>query len=330
MKQNAASAGLALREQVQMVRKKIYDNIWQTIGDTPLVRIPKLSKEYGVKADILLKLEFFNPLSSVKDRLAMALIEDGEQSGKINKDTVIIEATSGNTGIGLAFICASKGYKLILTMPESMSSERRKMLRIFGAELILTPAEGGMKAAMDKAFELAKEYPNSYIPNQFSNPANVAIHKNTTAEEIWRDTEGNIDALIAGVGTGGTFTGIAKALKEKKKDFKAIAVEPAESAVLSGEEARSHKIPGIGAGFIPELLNIKLIDEIFKVKSEDAHYMCRYIAKREGIAVGISSGAAIHCALEIGKRSNMTDKTIVVIIPSTAERYLSLPIFKDL
>ncbi|MBU6474729.1 MAG: cysteine synthase A [Alphaproteobacteria bacterium] len=309
---------------------KIYDHIWETIGDTPLVRIPKLSAEYGVRADILLKLEFFNPLSSVKDRIALALVEAGERDGKINKDTVIIEPTSGNTGIGLAFICAAKGYRLLLVMPESMSYERRKMLRLFGAELVLTPADQGMKGAISRAEELLRERKNSFSPQQFKNPANPEIHRKTTAEEIWRDTDGKVDALVAGVGTGGTLTGVAQALKPRKPGFKVIAVEPAESPVLSGGQPAAHKIQGIGAGFIPETVDTSLIDEVFKVSSEDAIAMCRHTAKIEGIPAGISSGAAIRAALEVGKRPEMAGKTIVAIVPSMAERYLSLPAFKDL
>ncbi len=315
---------------MQESEMKIHDHIWETIGNTPLVRIPKLTKEYGVKADILLKLEFFNPLSSVKDRIALALIEAGERDGKIDSETVIIEPTSGNTGIGLAFICAAKGYKLILTMPESMSFERRKMLRLLGAELVLTPADKGMKGAVSKAVELLHEHPNSFMPQQFNNPANPAIHRATTAEEIWRDTDGKVDVLVAGVGTGGTLTGVAQALKPRKKDFKAIAIEPAESPVLSGGQPGSHKIQGIGAGFIPEIVDIKLIDEVFKVSSEEAIAMCRKTVRTEGIPVGLSSGAAIHAALQIGQRPEMAGKMIVVIIPSMVERYLSLPAFKDL
>lgn len=309
---------------------KIYDHIWQTIGNTPLVRIPNLSKEYGVVADIALKLEFFNPLSSVKDRLAISLIETGERDGKIKPDTVIIEATSGNTGIGLAFICAAKGYKLILTMPESMSYERRKMLRLFGAEIVLTPAADGMKGAEKKAIELAQDIKNSWMPEQFKNPANPEIHRKTTAEEIWRDTDGKADMLIAGSGTGGTITGVASVLKQRKPAFKVVAVEPAESPVISGGTHTPHKIQGIGPGFVPDILDTSLIDEIFKVSSEDAIFMCRHTAKIEGIPVGISSGAAIHAALHIGKRPEMAGKMIVTIIPSMAERYLSLPAFKDL
>lgn len=308
----------------------IYDHIWQTIGGTPLVRMPRLSAEYGVKADIVLKLEFFNPLSSVKDRLAIALIEAGEAEGKIKNDTVIIEPTSGNTGIGLAFICAAKGYRLILTMPESMSYERRKMLRLMGAELVLTPAEQGMKGAVAKAEELVAEHKNAFMPQQFNNPANAAIHRRTTAEEIWQDTDGKADVLIAGVGTGGTLTGVSQALKERKPTFKTIAIEPADSPVLSGGAPGPHKIQGIGAGFVPGVLDVNLIDEIVTVTNDDAYAMMRKVAKTEGIPVGVSSGAAIHAALQVGARDDMAGKMIVTIVPSMAERYLSLPSFKDL
>lgn len=308
----------------------IHDHIWQTIGNTPLVRIPKLTAEHGIKADIVLKLEFFNPLSSVKDRLAISLIEAGEASGKINKDTVIIEPTSGNTGIGLAFICAAKGYRLILTMPESMSFERRKMLRLFGAELDLTPAEKGMGGAIARAKELAEKHKNSFIPQQFDNPANPDIHRRTTAEEIWRDTDGKAEVLISGVGTGGTLTGVSQALKAKKPSFRTVAVEPTDSAVLSGKPPGSHKIQGIGAGFVPGVLDVKLIDEIITVSNDDAYSMMRHVAKTEGIPVGVSSGAAVTAALQVGKRPEMAGKMIVAIIPSMAERYLSLPPFKDL
>lgn len=311
-------------------RGKIYNNIWETIGNTPLVRMPRLTAEHGIKADILLKLEFFNPLSSVKDRLAISLIEAGEASGKITKDTVIIEPTSGNTGIGLAFICAAKGYRLILTMPESMSFERRKMLRLFGAEIVLTPADKGMRGAIARADELAKEYKNSFIPQQFDNPANPEIHRRTTAEEIWHDTDGKADVLIAGVGTGGTLTGVSQVLKQKKPGFRTVAVEPTDSAVLSGNPPGSHKIQGIGAGFVPKVLDTQLIDEIITVSNDDAYSMMRHVAKTEGIPVGVSSGAAITAAIQVGKRAEMAGKMIVAVIPSMAERYLSLPPFKDL
>ena len=308
----------------------IHDHIWQTIGNTPLVRIPRLSAEYGVKADIVLKLEFFNPLSSVKDRLAIALIEAGEADGKINKDTVVIEPTSGNTGIGLAFICAAKGYRLILTMPESMSYERRKMLRLMGAELVLTPADQGMKGAIAKAAELAAENKNAFMPQQFKNPANADVHRRTTAEEIWRDTDGLVDVLIAGVGTGGTLTGVSQVLKERKPSFKTIAIEPTDSPVLSGGAPGPHKIQGIGAGFVPDILDASLIDEIVTVSNDDAYAMMRKTAMTDGIPVGVSSGAAIHAALTLGQRADMAGKMLVTIIPSMAERYLSLPPFKDL
>lgn len=308
----------------------IHDHIWQTIGNTPLVRMPRLSALHNAKADIVLKLEFFNPLSSVKDRLAIALIEAGEAAGKINKDTVVIEPTSGNTGIGLAFICAAKGYRLILTMPESMSYERRKMLRLMGAELVLTPAETGMKGAVAKAEELVAEHKNAFMPQQFKNPANADIHRRTTAEEIWRDTEGKADMLIAGVGTGGTLTGVSQRLKELKPSFKTIAIEPADSPVLSGGAPGSHKIQGIGAGFVPDVLDVALIDEIITVSNDDAYAMMRTVAKTEGIPVGVSSGAAIHAALQVAQRDDMAGKMIVTVVPSMAERYLSLPSFKDL
>jgi len=309
---------------------RIYDHIWQTVGGTPLVRMPRLSAEYGAKADIVLKLEFFNPLSSVKDRLALALIEAAEQDGKIGKDTLIVEPTSGNTGIGLAFICAAKGYRLQLVMPESMSYERRKMLRLMGAELVLTPAEQGMKGAVAKAQEIVNTNPNAFMPQQFDNPANADIHRRTTAEEIWRDTDGKADVLVAGVGTGGTLTGVSQALKARKPGFKTIAVEPADSPVLSGGQPGAHKIQGIGAGFIPAVLDTTQIDDIITVTNDDAYAMMRKVAKAEGIPVGVSSGAAIHAALKLAQRDDMAGKMIVTIIPSMAERYLSLPPFKDL
>lgn len=309
---------------------RIYDHIWQTVGGTPLVRMPRLSAEYGAKADIVLKLEFFNPLSSVKDRLALALIEAAEQNGKIGKDTLIVEPTSGNTGIGLAFICAAKGYRLQLVMPESMSYERRKMLRLMGAELVLTPAEQGMKGAVAKAQEIVNTNPNAFMPQQFDNPANADIHRRTTAEEIWRDTDGKADVLVAGVGTGGTLTGVSQALKARKPGFKTIAIEPADSPVLSGGQPGAHKIQGIGAGFIPAVLDTTQIDDIITVTNDDAYAMMRKVAKTEGIPVGVSSGAAIHAALTLAQRDDMAGKMIVTIVPSMAERYLSLPPFKDL
>lgn len=308
----------------------IHDHIWQTVGKTPMVRIPRLSADHGAKADIVLKLEFFNPLSSVKDRLALAMIEAAEKDGKIGKDTIIVEPTSGNTGIGLAFICASKGYHLQLVMPESMSYERRKMLRLMGAELVLTPADQGMKGAVAKAQEIAAGNKNVFIPQQFDNPANADIHRRTTAEEIWNDTDGKADVLIAGVGTGGTLTGVSQAIKARKASFKTIAIEPADSPVLSGGAPGPHKIQGIGAGFVPTVLDTSQIDEIMTVSNDDAYAMMRTVAKSEGIPVGVSSGAAIHAALQVAKRDDMAGKMIVVIIPSMAERYLSLPPFKDL
>lgn len=311
---------------------KIFDTLPDTIGHTPLVRIKRLATSRGVdpSVDIVCKLEFFNPLSSVKDRLAIALIEDGEARGVITKDTVLIEPTSGNTGIGLAFICAARGYRLILTMPESMSYERRRMLRFFGAELVLTPAEGGMKAAIAKAEELVKNTPNAYMPRQFDNPANVAMHERTTAEEIWADTDGKVDVLVAGVGTGGTLTGTTRALKRKNPAFKSFAVEPADSPVLSGGQPGAHKIQGIGPGFIPSIVATDEIDEVLTVTNDDAFKTLREAAAIEGLPVGISGGAAIDAALKRALQPDMKGKRIVVIIPSTTERYLSLPAFKDL
>jgi len=309
------------------VRGKIYDSFDQTVGNTPLVRIPRLTEEEGVKADILLKLEFFNPLSSVKDRLALALIEAAEAEGRLNPDSVIIEPTSGNTGIGLAFICAAKGYRLILTMPESMSLERRKMLYMLGAEIDLTPADKGMTGAISRAEELVSQHENSFMPQQFKNLANPAIHRATTAEEIWQDTAGEADVLIAGVGTGGTITGISQVLKARKPSFYTIAVEPKGSPVLSGGTPGPHKIQGIGAGFIPDILDTDLVDEVAQVDNDEAYAMARRCAKTEGIPLGISSGAAVHAAIEIGKRDDMAGKQIIVIIPSSAERYMSTPLF---
>ncbi|NRA85974.1 MAG: cysteine synthase A [Rhizobiales bacterium] len=306
---------------------KIYDSITQTFGNTPLVRLNNLAKMENVKADILLKLEFFNPLSSVKDRIGVAMIEDLEAAGKINENTVLIEPTSGNTGIALAFVAAAKGIKLILCMPESMSIERRKMLAFLGATLELTPAAEGMKGAIAKAESLAEEIEGAIIPQQFSNPSNPEIHKRTTAIEIWNDTNGNIDVLIAGVGTGGTITGVGAVLKDKKPDVKIVAVEPEDSAIISGNPPGPHKIQGIGAGFIPDNLDKSLIDEVITIGNETAFETARLVAKNDGIPVGISSGAAIAAALEIGSRDDMKGKQIVVIIPSTAERYLTTALF---
>ncbi|MBP7651879.1 cysteine synthase A [Candidatus Dependentiae bacterium] len=305
---------------------KVAKNITELIGKTPLVRINRLTE--NLPADIFVKLEFFNPLSSVKDRIALAMIEDAEKKGILNSHTTIIEPTSGNTGIGFAYICAVKGYKLILTMPETMSIERRKLLKIFGAELVLTPGEKGMKGAIQKAEELHKEIKNSFIPQQFDNPANPEIHRKTTAEEIWADTEGRIDILVAGVGTGGTITGISETIKKRKKIY-TVAIEPEKSPVLSGGTPGPHKIQGIGAGFVPAVLNAKIIDEIIKINEEQAGKTARILAKKEGILTGISGGAAMAGALELAKRTENKGKIIVVILPDTGERYLSTWLFEE-
>ena len=308
-------------------RPKIANNILETIGNTPLVRLNKLSKD--VQAQILLKLEFFNPLSSVKDRIGAAMIEAAEKSGALKAGATIVEPTSGNTGIGLAFVAAQKGYHLILTMPETMSIERRKMLKALGAELVLTPGELGMKGAIAKAEELAAKNPAYYMPQQFKNPANVEAHKHTTAPEIWEDTDGKVDILVAGVGTGGTITGIASVIKKLKPSFKAVAVEPKDSPVLSGGSPGPHKIQGIGAGFVPDIFDAKLVDEVIKVSNEDAGTWSRRAAKEEGVLCGISSGAAIGAAIQLGMRPENKDKIIVVIIPSSGERYLSTWFFDE-
>lgn len=305
---------------------KIFADITKTVGKTPLVRLKRMQK--GSNAEILVKIESFNPLSSVKDRIGVAMIEAAEAAGLISKDTMIIEPTSGNTGIALAFVCAAKGYHLILTMPDTMSMERRHLLSILGAELVLTEGAKGMKGAIEKAEELAASYKNSFIPQQFKNPANPEIHRRTTAEEIWNDTGGRVDYVIAGIGTGGTITGIGEVLKKKKPSVKMIAVEPTDSPVLSGGKPGPHKIQGIGAGFVPDVLNRDVIDEIIQVAHENAGEMARRSAKEEGILVGISSGAAIWAALEVAKRKESEGKMIVAILPDSGERYLSTWLFQ--
>jgi cysteine synthase len=311
-------------------RGVIYDSILDTIGNTPLVRLPRFSRENGCRAEILAKLEFFNPLASVKDRIGLAMIEAAEKDGRITKDTVLIEPTSGNTGIALAFVCAAKGYRLILCMPESMSLERRKMLLLLGAEIELTPSAKGMRGSLDRAQELQKMHPNSIILQQFDNPANPDIHFRTTAEEIWRDTAGTVDAVVSGVGTGGTLTGVGRALKPRKPSLRMIAVEPEDSPVLSGGLPGPHRIQGLGAGFVPANLDTSQMDEIVRIGNETAFATARLVARMEGIPVGISSGAALAAALEVGARTDMAGKRIVVIIPSFAERYLSTPLFEGL
>ena len=309
---------------------RIRESILETIGETPLVRLSRLAADAGVEVDLVAKLEFFNPLGSVKDRIGLAMIEALEAEGKIGKDTVLVEPTSGNTGIALAFVAAAKGYRLILTMPESMSIERRKMLLLLGAELELTPAAEGMTGSIRRAEELIAEIGDAVMPQQFDNPANPEIHRRTTAEEIWRDTGGQVDVVVVGVGTGGTLTGCAEVLKERNPELRMIAVEPEDSAVLSGRPPGSHRIAGIGAGFVPSILNTEMIDEIVTIANETAFEMARKAAQLEGLPIGISSGAAISAALEVAGRPGMKGKRIVVIIPSFAERYLSTELFDGL
>jgi len=310
--------------------KRIYNDITETIGNTPLVRLNRTAQMHGALAEILLKLEFFNPLSSVKDRIGVAMIDAATRAGLIKPDTVLIEPTSGNTGIALAFVAAARGLKLILTMPETMSLERRKLLKILGAKLVLTDGAKGMRGAVEKAEELHAKIPNSLILQQFTNPANPEIHRRTTAEEIWRDTDGGVDILVAGVGTGGTITGVAEVIKPRKPTFKAIAVEPARSPVLSGGQPGPHKIQGIGAGFVPAVLNTKIIDEVIQVTEEDAGATAIQVNKLDGIPVGISSGAAIWAALQVAKRPENKGKQIVTIVPSCCERYLSSWLFANI
>jgi len=306
---------------------KIASNITELIGNTPLVRLNRMAE--GLEATVVAKLESFNPCGSIKDRIGVSMIEAAERAGHITKDTVIVEPTSGNTGIALAFVCAAKGYKLVLTMPDTMSIERRRLLAVFGAELVLTPGSEGMPGAVRRAEEIAASLPQAFMPQQFKNPANPLIHRKTTAEELWRDTDGQIDILVAGVGTGGTITGVAEVIKKRKPQFKAIAVEPVDSPVLSGGKPGPHKIQGIGAGFVPEVLSLDLVDEIIKVTNEDAGETARRLAKEEGILAGISSGAAAWAALEVARRPENKGKLIVTVLPDTGERYLSTWLFQQ-
>ena len=314
--------------EIPKLTRGIAKDSTELIGNTPLVRLNRITE--GLKAEVVAKLESFNPIGNVKDRIGVSMIVDAEEKGLINKDTIIVEPTSGNTGIAFAFVCAARGYKLILTMPDTMSLERRQLLSIFGAEMVLTPGTEGMPGAVRKAEQLVAENPSYFMPQQFKNPANPEIHRLTTAEEIWRDTDGKVDILISGIGTGGTITGVAEVIKKRKPEFKAIAVEPADSPVLSGGKPGAHKIQGIGAGFIPDVLRMELVDEIIKVTNEDAGVMARRLAKEEGILAGISSGAATWAALEVAKRQENESKLIVVVLPDTGERYLSTWLFQEL
>jgi cysteine synthase A len=309
---------------------KISSKLTDLIGNTPLLELTDFNRLNGVGGRLIAKLEYYNPLGSVKDRIALAMIEAAEKNGRITKDTVIIEPTSGNTGVGLAFVAASKGYKLILTMPDTMSVERRNLLKALGAELVLTPGKEGMKGAIRKAEELAIKFEKSFIPQQFENPANPEIHRKTTAEEIWNDTDGQVAAFVAGVGTGGTITGVGEVLKSRNKDIKIIAVEPYDSAVLSGSAPAPHKIQGIGAGFVPNVLNTSIIDEIYKVRNEEAFETSQALARTEGLLVGISSGAAAFAAMQIAKRPEYKGKIVVAVLPDTGERYLSTALYESL
>ena len=324
------AAHAAAPERKTRGRGRVFDSILDTVGDTPLVRLPRLSAHFHAGAEVLAKLEFFNPLSSVKDRIGLAMIEAAERDGRMGPNTTLVEPTSGNTGIALAFVAAAKGYRLVLTMPESMSLERRKMLEILGAEIELTPAENGMSGAIARAEELIAELGDAIMPQQFENPANPEIHRRTTAEEIWNDTGGKVDAVISGVGTGGTLTGVGEVLKARKPDVRVIAVEPEDSPVLSGGQPGPHKIQGIGAGFVPANLNIAIIDEVVTIANETAFETARLAARIEGIPCGISSGAALAAAFEVASRPEMRGKTLVTVLPSFAERYLSTALFDQM